>query len=694
MDRFWQFWTQIELWHGRHTGRVWLAPMRLSPYIVFLIIAGGLVAGLMSWSVRDSQYQQFQQYDGLFQLDDGTALFTTTDAPYFVGIAQALKQSGSVRPFFQRRLYPEYHLNPPETADNGIFDAPLLSVIIASFSSDDSYPSLFRTAHAMIPLTAFVTAVMIMIGFGAAGFWLEGAIAGAGGALSLGYLGRSSAGRIDTDQLNLGLLYLVTGLAIFAARTTSMRMAIGLSMVAGFGMWLFRWWYDQAFLVWMVAGGLIWLSFVCHRQIGRTLILTVIFIAVSGVGLSSFGVGSAYLVDKLNYGEFIFPNTFDTITEISVLPFEDILVRISGDVWLASLSLAGLILWGLRHPVLMVVFGPAAGFALLNFVVGNRAIFYSAPMLWFGFGWLVMRFGILADIHKDRRMVFSPHLRHAGVSIGLLVCFATVWLASPTGYIQRPTFSKQVINSFLSFAEPSDGQEKILISWWDYGYAANLFSGQNTVHDGGSQTTPATYLVANALLEPSAETASQTLKLLAATGYRRALEIKYNDAPLTRQEASRLAENQLYLLLTKDMSNWMGSISTIGFFDIRAGRPLSYNGTSRLRYEPFDCIASDGDIACNGSRFDGETGRYGNDRLAGIIYTEQGRVVSGKQFDDATIPYFIQAETAATIGQNLAVNKRLFVSVFNQMYHLGQVDERYFSLVYDDYPHARIYRLK
>jgi hypothetical protein len=175
MDRFWQFWAQVELWHGRHTGRVWLAPMRLSPYILFLIIAGGLVAGLMSWSVRDSQYQQFQQYDGLFQLDDGTALFTTTDAPYFVGIAQALKQSGSARPFSQRRLYPEYHLNPPETADNGIFDAPLLSVIIASFSSDDSYPSLFRTAHAMIPLTAFFTAVMIMIGFGAAGFWLEGA---------------------------------------------------------------------------------------------------------------------------------------------------------------------------------------------------------------------------------------------------------------------------------------------------------------------------------------------------------------------------------------------------------------------------------------------------------------------------------------------------------------------------------------
>ena len=243
-------------------------------------------------------------------------------------------------------------------------------------------------------------------------------------------------------------------------------------------------------------------------------------------------------------------------------------------------------------------------------------------------------------------------------------------------------------------AEPSADGDKILVSWWDYGYAANLFSGQNVVHDGGAQTSPATFLVAQALLEPSAEKASQTLKLLAATGYQRTLQIRYNDGSVTAEEQSRLADQQVYLLLTEDMSNWMGSISTIGFFDIRSGRPLTFNGSSVLRYEPFDCITSEGGLACNGNRFDGETGRYGNAQVAGIIYTEQGKVVSGKQFDNPTTPYFIQAETAAGIGQNLAVNKRLFVSVFNQMYHLGQVDERYFSLVYDDYPHARIFSLK
>ena len=46
--------------------------------------------------------------------------------------------------------------------------------------------------------------------------------------------------------------------------------------------------------------------------------------------------------------------------------------------------LVGLGLWAARHPVMAFAYGPLAAFALLNFVIGNRAVFYSAPILWFG----------------------------------------------------------------------------------------------------------------------------------------------------------------------------------------------------------------------------------------------------------------------------------------------------------------------
>ena len=69
---------------------------------------------------------------------------------------------------------------------------------------------------------------MIAVCFGAAGYWTEGAIAGLGGGLSAAYLVRSSIGRIDTDQLNLGFMYLMFGLVTFAGRAKSRRACAAL----------------------------------------------------------------------------------------------------------------------------------------------------------------------------------------------------------------------------------------------------------------------------------------------------------------------------------------------------------------------------------------------------------------------------------------------------------------------------------
>ena len=47
------------------------------------------------------------------------------------------------------------------------------------------------------------------IQFWRGGYWFEGSVAAVGGTLSAAYLPRSSIGRIDTDQMNLGFLYLL-----------------------------------------------------------------------------------------------------------------------------------------------------------------------------------------------------------------------------------------------------------------------------------------------------------------------------------------------------------------------------------------------------------------------------------------------------------------------------------------------------
>ena len=218
----------------------------------------------------------------------------------------------------------------------------MLSVILSFFSQDSSQKSLLKTGNALIPVTAILTAFMIIFAFGAAGYWIEGTVAAAGGALSFSYLTRSGAGRIDTDQLNLGFFYLMTGLVIFTAKTQSFYWSLILAGVSGAMFWIFDWWYSKPIFGWAFLVGLVWLSVIAHHNIKQTICQAVVFLIVSGLALKGSGVNvqSAYLSEALMYDDLIFPNTFDTITELRKIELSQILSRISGSVWLGDFLLS------------------------------------------------------------------------------------------------------------------------------------------------------------------------------------------------------------------------------------------------------------------------------------------------------------------------------------------------------------------
>ena len=84
---------------------------------------------------------------------------------------------------------------------------------------------------------------------GAAGYWIEGGVAAIGGGLCSTYLVRSSIGRIDTDQLNLGFMYLMFGLIIFAGRARTRAHALGWCVAGGLTANLFMWWYEPILII-------------------------------------------------------------------------------------------------------------------------------------------------------------------------------------------------------------------------------------------------------------------------------------------------------------------------------------------------------------------------------------------------------------------------------------------------------------
>ena len=683
---------KVQHWHARLTDYSWLHPAKPTKLLILLILLSGLMAAGMNGYVRYWQYDVWNQNSQIFYLDDGTPLFTTTDAPYFLGAAQAIKRDKNVQTFNEKRQYPSIkeasEQGPPEPS---LRDAPLLSVVLSIMAEDSSVKALLRAGNDLIPITAILTALMIMLSFGAAGYWLEGSIAAAGGGLSMAYLPRSGAGRIDTDQLNLGFFYLMTGLVIWAARAKSQRAALVLAALAGTVFWLFDWWYSKPFFGWAAFIGFIWLSLVCRRNIKLLVLQSLLFLGLSGLpfmGLGIFG-DSAYLADKLSFEGLIFPNTLDTITEVSRVTFSEILTRLSGSVWLGGVSVLGLGLWAIRHPALAIVFGPAAAFALLNFVIGNRAIFYSAPMLWFGFGWLLLS---LAR-YLETKITIS-YLRAVAPLIAVSIGFVSVWFASPTSYVQSPTFDKSTVRHFQRLDTILPKTNIVIASWWDYGYTSMFVNGRPTLHDGGSSSTPTTHLIANNLIQKSQKQAATELNILGNSGFKGVLQNRFGDV----QQISKSA-TEIYLVLTEDMTRWMPSISKIGAFDIKAGRPYQFDGMKpdyQLGYQEVTCQPTDSvqEFLCNGDKLNLVSGALGKRAiLYGAVVSKNGQRTNGRQFSNANTPFILHSEIGTKATRNVLIHRDLYFSVFHQLYYLNQPDPKYFELVYDGFPKMRVFKV-
>ena len=54
----------------------------------------------------------------------------------------------------------------------------------------------------------------------------------------------------------------------------------------------------------------------------------------------------------------------------------------------------------------------------------------------------------------------------------------------------------------------------------------------------------------------------------------------------------------------------------------------------------------------------------------------------------------IHSEIGERARSNMLIHRDLYFSVFHQLFHAGRFDERYFELVHDDYPKARVFKVK
>ena len=94
-----------------------------------------------------------------------------------------------------------------------------------------------------------------------------------------------------------------------------------------------------------------------------------------------------------------------------------------------------------------IAYGELMAFGLLNFWIGNRAVFYSAPIFWFGAAFPpheMARFiaGQIGNTTYHEIMKMFPVLM---VTLAMVVA----WVNSPTDYVPKPSFSAPVLSGCL-----------------------------------------------------------------------------------------------------------------------------------------------------------------------------------------------------------------------------------------------------
>ena len=137
------------------------------------------------------------------------------------------------------------------------------------------------------------------------------------------------------------------------------------------------------------------------------------------------------------------------------IDFRNMLLQMTGSIGLGIIGLAGMVLWAVRHPVYAIALGPLAVFAMLNFIIGNRAIFYSAPAIWFGLAFIIISCGrgcyqmVLFQAGGRQGLTQSSNLFVSGVIASVLLVGS--FLVSP---LQICTASSGATKNYLCTNKP------------------------------------------------------------------------------------------------------------------------------------------------------------------------------------------------------------------------------------------------
>ena len=688
----------------------------------YLIGAGVLIllSGMINYDTRQTQWEQWQANPNIF-FANGQPLVSTTDAGYFLSLADDYRNNVITDTFDSKRQYPERQLafknkiveTPIEAAtkSRSALDYPLLSVSIAKTADLFFEGDLLTAANAMIAVTAFMTAVAIGIMFWVAGFPAEGAIAGTGFGLCTTYLIRTSVGRIDTDQLIIFFVALTITFILLAIRERDFRKMLGFVLLAALASITFSWWYPQSLFVLLfpiITGIGIFISQLDWRRAGAGFGLFVLatnplhFInsvfSFLETFFSKFFPSSSAVVTNTS-STLRFPDTYSTITELGRIDILSTLHFMTADVTIGIVGCIGFIIFLIMKPSKGLVFLPFFAIGLLSVFAGRRFAFYGAPFVWFGAAWLFMSASrIAADLLNKKGMAKNPKSFAKDGTVltfsGIAVIFTA--MISNLNYTPSPSFSSPVVTTMGQLKSVNEKEKGVLATWWDYGYLAHFKSGMATLHDGGIQETPRTHLIARGFISNNPGEMIQIIKFVGTEGNHGIEENSKSlkDLNIAISKAG-MPDRTPYIMVTDQMGGWFMTMAKLGLFNTETGQYPSQQVLNGYTFYNFACSPIEGNkFKCQQGLIDLNHGTIdGKPIIKKTVETIDGKISNFKDYDNNGLYVLLIARNPFGGLRVKLVPRPTWQSAFTQLYELGVYDENRLELVIDNYPAARVYKI-
>jgi dolichyl-diphosphooligosaccharide--protein glycosyltransferase len=508
-------------------------------------------------------------------------------------------------------------------------------------------------------------------------------------------------GRVDTDILNTFFPLVAACLVLFMSRDKTWKANLGLSIGAGLTMYLFTWWYQQPIFILVYL-----LVMAVHLVIGRvhwkqTVTILVVFLLASGpehlsqvmANLQTFL--SAY-VSPPPTGGVVWPNILDTVAEAQKRTLPTKLNMLHGYVPLVYAGFVGLGYLCLRRFRQMIPLAPLVALGVWAIVGPNRFVMYLAPLVGVGTGVLlevVIRFA--------GKKVKTPQLLLPVVSIALMftLFFST---AAHTGFYTHagPIIPASMVRSLLNIKRIVPQHSAMFTPYWEYGYALMEIGDFATYHDGGLQGGMRTTLTSKAMMSDDQGDMVSLISYLEDYGFN-PLSAQIRKEKLSADDVmervfsypEEFKGDNVHVLYLEGMIWKLPALSIFGTWNFKDRKSES------LDYVELHCFSMiDNVMRCHDGTIDLNLG-FMNDGTVDIplraaLFVNDGYVIDRRDYDRDDGYYLQVLEKNGKIFRIFVADEKLFRTNFNQQYLLGYFDQRYFEEVYNDYPAARVLKVK